>query len=99
MYNWGSFNKYTNLSREARYELVLASNNSLSRSTWAGYRTAQRHLQRCRQQTGWRLKLPLEEEEILHFVIWLRKKRNLQASSVENMLSAIKKVRCIEQGT
>ena len=93
MYTWHSFGKYTSLSREAKYELVLASNNSLSKSTWAGYRTAQRHLQRCRQQTGWRLSLPLEEEEILHFVLWLRQKRNLQATSVENMLSAIKKVR------
>ena len=36
--------------------------------------------------------MPLEEEEILHFVLWLRQKRNLQASSVENMLSALKKV-------
>ena len=92
MYTWQTYERYEHLSREARYELVLSSNNSLSKSTWAGYRTALRHLQRCRKQTGWRLELPLEEEEVVHWVVWLRRKRNLQASSVENMLTAIKKV-------
>ena len=93
MFGWKSFERYDNLSREARYELIKASNNSLSRATWAGYRTCQRHLERCRKNTGWTLKLPLEEEEILHFVVWMRQKRNLQSASVENMLSALKKVR------
>ena len=70
----------------------MASNNSLTRSTWACYQTALRHLQRCRRETGWSMVLPLEEEEILHYVLWLRRRRGLQATSVENMLSAMKKV-------
>ena len=92
LYNWASFERFGNLSREARLELQMASNNSLSRNTWSTYQTALRHLQRCRKETGWSLVLPLEEEEILHYVIWLRRRRGLQATSVENMLSAMKKV-------
>ena len=93
LYNWASFNRFENLSREAKHELMMASNNSLSKNTWDTYQTALRHLIRCRRDTGWSLNLPLEEEEILHFVVWLRQRRGLQATSVENMLSAVKKVR------
>ncbi len=92
LYTWESFSRFGRLGREARYELMKASNNSLSRATWSSYQTAWRHLDRCRKQTGWTLTLPLEEEEILHWVIWMRQKRGLQATSVENMLSALRKV-------
>ena len=96
LYSWTSFDRFENLSREAKHELLMASNNSLSRNTMSTYQTARRHLQRCRRDTGWSLALPLEEEEILHWVIWMRQRRGLQATSVENMLSAIKKVRTIK---
>ena len=95
MYSWASFLRFEHLSREAKHELMMASNNSLTRNTWSTYQTARRHLQRCRKETGWSLELPLEEEELLHWIIWLRQRRGLQATSVENMLSAIKKVRTL----
>ena len=47
---------------------------------------------RCRRQTGWRMELPLEEEDILQFVLWMRKTRGLQATTIQNMISAMKKV-------
>ena len=73
-------------------ELVKASNNSLAKNTWSSYKTAGRHIERCRRATGWKLELPLDEEDLLQLVVWMRKSRNLQASSIENMVTAIKKV-------
>ena len=35
---------------------------------------------------------PLEEEDILQFVLWMRKTRGLQATTIQNMISAMKKV-------
>ena len=92
MFSWNSFDSFPNLSREFRMELVRASNNSLTKATWASYRTAERHIARCRRQTGWSLTLPLEEEDLLQVVLWMRKNRGLQASTINNMLSAMRKV-------
>ena len=38
------------------------------------------------------MELPLEEEDILQFVLWMRKTRGLQASTIQNMITAMKKV-------
>ena len=38
------------------------------------------------------MELPLEEEDILQFVLWMRKARGLQASTIQNMITAMKKV-------
>ena len=65
MFSWNSFDSFPNLSREFRMELVRASNNSLTKATWASYRTAERHIARCRRQTGWSLTLPLDKEDLL----------------------------------
>ena len=46
LFTWQSFERFDNLSNDYRMELVRSSNNSLTRTTWATYRTAQRHLDR-----------------------------------------------------
>ena len=91
MYNWESFARFPGLSRESRYELIRASNNSLTRATWSSYQTAARHLTRCRQRTGQRMTMPLSEEDVLRFILYLRKDRGLQASTIENYISAMKR--------
>ena len=92
MFSGESFDRFSHLSRDYKQELVRASNNSLARSTWATYQTAERHIERCRKATGWRLTLPLEEEDLLQLVVWLRRSRGLQATSIENMVTATRKV-------
>ncbi len=92
MFSGESFDRFSQLSRDYKQELVRASNNSLARSTWATYQTAGRHIERCRKATGWRFTLPLEEEDLLQLVVWLRRSRGLQAASIENMVTAMRKV-------
>ena len=92
LFSQGSFDRFPNLSWEFKQELVKASNNSLAQATWSSYRTAGRHIERCRKATGWRLELPLQEEDLLQLVVWMRRSRNLQSSSIENMVTALRKV-------
>ena len=40
--------------------LISAANHSLSKQTWKGYKTAERHIRRCEVTLGIRLRIPFD---------------------------------------
>jgi Phage integrase SAM-like domain len=62
----------------------------LSKSTWSNYRTAERMLEKCCEEKGIQLKLPLAEEVIMKFVLWLAGERGLSNGTISVYLSGLK---------
>jgi hypothetical protein len=72
--------------------LVNASNMSLSLNTWSSYGTAERHLLRFEQDTGVKIRFPMNDCMILGFVGWLRVKRKVSAVSIKQYMSGVRTV-------
>ena len=72
--------------------LTVAGNNSLAKSTWGVYKTAMRHLERCQEETGMEMQLPLEKKHVLAFVGWLLCRRGVRGTTVESYLSGLRSV-------
>lgn len=71
-YTAASFGDYR-LPPSVVVALVNASNHSLAMSTWASYRTAENHLQRCEHDTGVRMRFPMSNRsssEWLYFSLF-----------------------------
>ena len=83
-----SFNNF-NFDSEYKEFLQNAANHSLSQKSWSAYKTAEKMLQRCREDTGTVMHLPLTEKDVLLFVAWLIK-RDLQAKTISSYLSGIR---------
>ena len=59
------------------------------KKSWSAYKTAENMLQRCREDTGTVMHLPLTEKDVRLFVAWLIK-RDLQARTISSYLSGIR---------
>jgi hypothetical protein len=69
-----------------------AANFSLEKSTWASYKTAEAHVQRCEEATGVKIRFPMDDRMILTFVGWLISVRKVCAASVSRYLSGLRLV-------
>lgn len=81
-----------NLPQAISSKLIEAGNNSLSQSTWSVYKTAMGHMERCQQDTGTAMELPLGKKEILTYVGWLLASRGVKGSTAESYLSGLRMV-------
>ena len=72
--------------------LVRAGNYSLSKSSWACYRTAENHLVRCESDTGVRMRFPMTNRMVLAFIGWLIDVRKLSSSSISQYVSGLRSV-------
>ena len=57
--------------------LTMAANHSLAKNTWGSYQTAARHISRCEQFTGVRLRVPFGTVETLTYIGYLREVRKV----------------------
>lgn len=69
--------------------LKTAANYSLSKKSWSSYKTAGNMLKKCQDETGARMKLPLEEAKVQVFVAWSIK-RGVKARTISSYLSGIR---------
>ena len=90
LYNKESFANL-NIPGECIPNLVQAANHSLSKNTWSAYRTAERMLARCQNETNVSMDLPLNEQRVLIFVSWLIS-RNLSTSTINTYLAGLRQV-------
>ena len=63
-FNQVSFKSY-NLPPAIDAALVNASNQSLAKSTWSAYNTAENHLKRCEVDTNVRMSFPMTDRELV----------------------------------
>lgn len=69
--------------------LETAANYSLSKKSWSSYKTAEKMLRKCQEETGTSIKLPMKEKDVLLFLAWLME-RGLQARTISTYLSGIR---------
>ena len=69
--------------------LERTANFGLAKKTWSSYRTGQKMLLKCQQETGISMEVPLVEENILVFVAWLIEK-NLSSSTIDTYLGSLR---------
>ena len=82
--------KHHNLPASIIVALVAASNFSLAEGTFKSYRTAERHIIRCENDTKVKMRFPFGERETLTYIGWLIKERKVSAQTVEKYLSGIR---------
>jgi len=71
-------------------DLMLTAGHSLSKKTWASYRTAERMLARYCKAVAAPMELPTSKQTIAGFVHWLIYVRNLKGDTVSGYLAGIR---------
>ena len=85
-----SFPALEGMPRRFIQAAVSAANNSLSSSTWRVYKGVKKHVKECEQLIKKKLKFPMSHSDITIFVTYLLQKETLKATSIDNMLSALR---------
>ena len=70
--------------------LMEAANHSLAKTTWASYKTAERHVKRCEDYTGISLRIPFGSTQVLTYIGYLREVRKVQAGTVEKYMAGLR---------
>lgn len=72
--------------------VVNAANQSLAKTTWSSYNTAEAHLMRCEKDTKVKMRFPMDDRMILTYVGWLISARGVSASSITQYISGLRVV-------
>ena len=84
------------LSLDAKQALLEAGDYGLAKSTWSTYKTAEKMLAKCRQDTKKGLNLPLQETDILEFIGWLMYSRNVKVGTINSYLSGLRQMHILK---
>ena len=90
-YTAASFSNYR-LPVSVIQAIVGASNQSLAKTTWDSYRTAEAHIKRCEEETGVRIRFPMDNRMTLTYVGWLISRRKVSSTTISQYLSALRVV-------
>lgn len=85
-----SFPGLSRLPMAMQNAVVSASNNCITINTWKSYGAVRAHLVNCQRRVGRRFRFPMAEPEIVLFVAYLLSTEKLKASTIENLLSALR---------
>ena len=77
-------------------ELAEAVRHSVTKKTWASYRTAERMLAKYLMDNGRRMELPVEEGTLLGFIHWLAYVKRNSAATIMGYLAGIRKLHIIK---
>lgn len=80
------------LPEEVKKDLSDAVSNSLAKSTWGSYKTAERLLATYCKENKIGFSLPVSHSVLLGFVHWLAYKKQLKAGTISSYLAGIKKL-------
>ena len=68
------------------------TSHSLTKKTWSNYATAERMLAACCKEYGIKLELPVSENTIVRFLLWMIRVRKAKAATLHNYLAGIKQL-------
>ena len=77
-------------------DLAEAVRHSITKKTWASYRTAERMLAKYMKENGVKMELPVEEGTLLGFIHWLAYIRKNSAATIKGYLAGIRKLHIIK---
>jgi integrase len=77
---------------KARESLAELANFGIAKSTWSSYRTAERMLMKCQQETKTDFMLPISRDNVLVFIDWLVRVRNVRGSTINSYISGIRQL-------
>ena len=80
------------LSVDEAEQLRELTSHSLSRKTWSNYATAERMLATCCREKGIKLRLPVAEDTIIKFLLWMITVRGAKAATLHNYLAGIRQL-------
>ena len=81
-----------NLTQSQRTQLADLTSLSLTKKTWANYRTAEKMLAKCCRSNGIRKELPVSEETVIIFILWLAYDKGVKASTISNYLAGVRQL-------
>ena len=77
-------------------DLAEAVRHSITKKTWASYKTAERMLARFMKDNGVKMELPVEEGTMLGFIHWLAYVKKNSAATIKGYLAGIRKLHIIK---
>ena len=80
------------LSEAEKRMLGELTSHSLSRKTWSNYRTATAMLTKCCKEKRIPLVLPVSEDTIITFLLWMISERGAKAVTLNNYLAGIRQL-------
>ena len=86
--------KSLGVEEDTAKRLADIGNMGLSKSTWSNYKTAERMLKKCGEDTGTRdaMNLPLSQGQVLKFIDWLINTRKAKHGTICSYLSGIRQM-------
>ena len=83
------------LPQDIAESLASLGNLGVAKSTWNTYKTAQTMLLKCEKETHIKMDIPLNNKQILVFIDWLARSRNLKGTTINSYLSGIRQLHII----
>jgi hypothetical protein len=84
--------EHVNLSVEAKESLAKLANFGVAKSTWSSYRTAEKMLLMCQQETRTSFTFPITRDNVLVFIDWLIRSRKVKGTTINSYLSGIRQL-------
>jgi hypothetical protein len=75
--------------------LAEFGNLGVAKSTWSSYKSAKQMLMKCEKETKTKMELPLQERDILIFIEYLARHRNLRGNTINCYLSGLRQMHVI----
>ena len=73
-------------------QLRELTSHSLAKKTWSNYATAERMLATCCKEYGIKLELPVTENTVIKFLLWMIRVRQAKAATLHNYLAGIRQL-------
>ncbi len=83
--------KRLGLEKETAERLAEIGNMGLAKSTWSNYKTAERMLERCEEETKVEMNLPLDQRKTLQYIDWLTN-RGVKHGTICSYLAGIRQL-------
>ena len=75
--------------------LASIANHSLAARTWSTYKTVEKQLLRCQEETGTVMNFPLSNENVIMFIHWLFESRNVSLATVNCYVAGLRKLHIV----
>lgn len=85
-----NFAKRSGLTDQEQAQLEEVSSFGLTKNTWSNYKTAETLLIKCFTEKRIVLELPISEDNIIKFILWLDNTKGVCAATINNYLAGIR---------
>ena len=95
-YGSGSKNRLSmqavQLPRDKLRQLAELTSQSLTKKTWANYKTAEIMLAKCCKENNLKKELPVSEATTITFILWLANERGVKVATINSYLAGVRQL-------